>query len=153
MRFLVHDRDAKFPTSFHAVFASERINVILTPYRAPNGNAYAERLVRSAREECLSHVLIINERHLDHVLTEYCHSYNRAHPHQGRGQQIPKSANRQPGQGPVQRRDVLGGLLHDSYHAAAYMCMENPGRSFRPLRAFRLLTWHSWCIRPLLRNG
>ena len=70
MRFLVHDRDAKFPTSFHAVFASERINVILTPYRAPNGNAYAERLVRSAREECLSHVLIINERHLDHVLTE-----------------------------------------------------------------------------------
>lgn len=119
MRFLLHDRDVKFPASFDAVFAAERIEGILTPYRAPNANAYAERWVRSVREECLDHLLIFNERHLGHVLTEYSQYYNRARPHQGIGQQIPESANYQPGQGPMRRRDVLGGLLYDYYREAA----------------------------------
>ena len=65
--------------------------MILTPYRAPNANAYAERWVRSVREECLDHLLIINERHLDYVLREYSQYYNRARPHQGLRQQIPAS--------------------------------------------------------------
>ena len=119
MRFVLHDRDTKFPASFDAVFASEGIEVILTPYRAPNANAYAERWVRSVREECLDHLLIMNERHLEYVLTEYSLYYNRARPHQGIGQQIPESPNDQPGQGPVQRRNILGGLIHDYYREAA----------------------------------
>ena len=119
MRFLLHDRDAKFPASFDTVFASERMEVILTPYRAPNANAYAERWVRSVREECLDHLLIINERHLDHVLSEYSQYYNRARPHQGLRQQIPESPHHQPGHGVVQRRDILGGLIHDYYREAA----------------------------------
>jgi hypothetical protein len=113
MRFLVHDRDSKFPRACDVVFASEEIKAILTPYRAPNANAYAERWVRSVREECLDQLLIINERHLKQVLTEYCQYYNSARPHQGIGQQIPALPNHHPGQGPVQRRDMLGGLLHD----------------------------------------
>ena len=119
LRFLLHDRDAKFPSSFDVVFASEGMEVILTPYRAPNANAYAERWVRSVREECLDHLLIINERHLDHALTEYSQYYNQARPHQGIGQRIPDSPNHQPGPGPVQRRDLLGGLLHDYSRDAA----------------------------------
>ena len=100
-------------------FASEDIEAILTPYRAPNANAYAERWVRSVREECLDHLLIFNERHLDHILRQYNQYYNRARPHQGLRQQIPESANTHPGQGQVQRREVLGGLLHDYYRDAA----------------------------------
>ncbi|HEY7418226.1 MAG TPA: integrase core domain-containing protein [Ktedonobacteraceae bacterium] len=119
MRFLLHDRDAKFPVSFDTVFVTERIEVILTPYHAPNANAYAERWVRSMREECLDHLLIINERHLEHVLKEFGQYYNQARPHQGIDQQSPESANDQSGKGPVQRRDLLGGLLHDYYRNAA----------------------------------
>jgi putative transposase len=119
MRFLLHDRDMKFSASFDAVMASEGIEVILTPYRAPNANAYAERWVRSVREEGLDHLLILNERHLDSVLREYGQHHNQARPHQGIGQEIPESANDHLGEGPVQRRDVLGGLIHDYYRAAA----------------------------------
>jgi putative transposase len=115
----VHDRDAKFPTSFNAVFASERIKVLLTPYRAPNADTYAERWVRSVREECLDHLLILNERHLYHVLREYNQYDNQVRPHQGLRQQIPASTSHQPGHGVVQRREVLGGLIHDYYRETA----------------------------------
>ena len=62
--FVLCDRDAKFPSCFDAVFASEGKEVLLTPYQAPNANAYAERWVRSVWEECLDHLFIINERHV-----------------------------------------------------------------------------------------
>ena len=119
LRFLLHDRDVKFSTSFDAVFASERVEVILTPYRAPNANAYAERWVRSVREECLDHLIIINERHLEQVLKEYSQYYNGVRPHQGLRQQIPESANGKPEHGAVRKRDVLGALIHDYYREAA----------------------------------
>ena len=95
------------------------IEVILTPYRVPNANAYAKRWVRSVREECLDHLLIVNEGHLDHVLREYSQYYNQARPHQGLSQQIPEPTYQQPGHGMVKRREVLGGLLHDYYREAA----------------------------------
>ena len=53
------------------VFAAQNIEVIRTPIRAPNANAYAERWTRSVRQECLDHLIIVNERHLNSVLREY----------------------------------------------------------------------------------
>lgn len=70
LRFLIHDRDAKFPKSFDRVFTSEGMEIIQTPYRAPKANAYAERWIRSAREEALDRGLILNEGHLRRVLQE-----------------------------------------------------------------------------------
>ncbi len=88
-RYLIHDRDATFPAAFDAVFASEVVEIVRTPYRAPNANAYAERWVRSVREECLDHLLIAGEAHLRRVLTEYVACYNQARPHQGLEQRCP----------------------------------------------------------------
>ena len=71
MRFLIHDRDSKFTAAFDEVFRSEGIKVIHTPIRAPQANAYAERFVRTVRDECLDWLLILGRRHLEHVLRTY----------------------------------------------------------------------------------
>jgi putative transposase len=89
IRFLIRDNDKKFTDAFDMVFCSEGIDVILTPYRAPNANAFAERWIRSVREECLDKVLIINQAHLRRVMREYVAFFNTARPHQGINQQIP----------------------------------------------------------------
>src|SRR5207248_7379533 len=88
-RVLIHDRDAKFPPAFDTVFASEGVAIVRTPYRAPNANAYAERWVRSARAECLDHLLIAGEAHLRRVLTEDGGFDNQARPHQCLEQRFP----------------------------------------------------------------
>ena len=90
-----------------------------TPYRAPNANAYAERWIRSARAECLDHLLIASEGHLRRVLTEYVACYNHARPHQGLEQRCPVALHAPARDGPVRRHDTLGGLLHDYYREVA----------------------------------
>lgn len=118
MRFLIHDRDAKFPASFDSVFAAEGIEILRTPYRTPVANSFAERWVRSVREEALDKLLIVNQAHLQRVLTEYTSYFNRARPHQGIEQRCPIPIERGYRAGAVKRRDVLGGIIHDYDRAA-----------------------------------
>jgi transposase InsO family protein len=113
VRVLLHDRDAKFPASFDAVFHSEGLQIALSPPRCPWANGIAERWIRSARAECLDHLLILNERHLYRVLREDARFYDERRPHQALGQQCPVPLARGPAQGHVHCRDVLGGMLHD----------------------------------------
>jgi hypothetical protein len=89
VRFLIRDRDAKFVSGFDTIFRCEGVEIVRTPFRAPNANAVAERWIRSAREECLDHLLILGERHLHRVLREYVTFFNQRRPHQGLGQQCP----------------------------------------------------------------
>ncbi len=133
-RFLIHDRDAKFPLAFDTVFAAEGIAVVRTPYRAPNANAFAERWVRSARAECLDHLLIAGEAHLRRVLREYVTYYNHARPHQGLEQRCPvglptparwAGAPPRSARWPAPRLLSRGGLSRSTY------C----GCTFRTLRA------------------
>src|SRR5205807_6955052 len=81
VRFLIHDRDAKFPRAFDTLLASENIKVIRTPVRAPNANAHMERWVGSVRRECLDRLLILGRRQLQHVLRVYVRHYNEERPH------------------------------------------------------------------------
>jgi putative transposase len=121
-RFLIRDRDAKFAGAFDEVFRAEGTRVIQTPIRAPRANAYAERWVRTARTECLDHLLILSRGHLDRVLAEHVEHYNRARPHRGldlatpQGREDPVAANRVPR---IHRTDRLGGLIHEYEVAAA----------------------------------
>jgi len=119
MRFLIRDRDAKFPASFDRVFTSEGIRVLRTPYRTPVANAFAERWVRSVREECLDKLLVFGETHLRRVLLEYTTYFNCARPHQGLEQRCPIPITRPVKTGPVKCRDVLGGVIHDYHREAA----------------------------------
>jgi putative transposase len=90
MRILIQDRDSKFTAPFNEVFRSEGLSVILTPARAPQANAYAERFVRTVRTECLDWLLILGRRHLEHVPRTYIQHYNRERPHRGLALQPPE---------------------------------------------------------------
>jgi len=124
VRFLVRDRDSKFPRAFDEVFRSEAVRVLRTPVRAPRANAYAERWVRTVRTECLDWLLILNRTHLERVLRVYIRHYNHQRPHRGLALATPE---RRPQLEPVgstaaahiRRRDLLGGLLREYYQAAA----------------------------------
>ena len=101
------------------VFESEGIDIIRTPIRAPNANAYAERWVRSVREECFDKLIIGNEKHLRRVMNEYVTYYNTARPHQGIQQQIPIAPHISSESGPVRCQDVLGGIIHNYFRDTA----------------------------------
>src|SRR5215207_2716997 len=94
VRFLLHDRDAKFSRSFDDVFRSEGAEVLVTPVRAPRANAYAERWVRTVRTECLDWLLIVGRGHLAQVLRVYVEHYNEHRPHRALGLQAPDPPTR-----------------------------------------------------------
>ena len=91
--------------------------MVLTPIQAPNANAYAERFVRSIREECLDRLILVGERRLLHVLKEFVAHYHGEGNHQGLGNSlispVPRASN-----GRIRCRDRLGGLLRYYYQAA-----------------------------------
>ncbi len=126
VKFVPRDRDTKYVMAFDEVFRSEGAQILMTPFRTPNANAYAERFVRTVRSECLDHLLVVNARHLERILRSYARHYNGFRPHQGLSQQIPApalpfsvlAAPSRSHQQLIHRRDRLGGLI-DEYERAA----------------------------------
>src|SRR5262245_37930583 len=118
-RYLLHDRDTKYTHSFRSIIASGRVEPLVLPACSPNLNAYAERWVRSVKEECLSKVVLFGERSLRRALGEYVEHYDAERNHQGKGNILlfPRSTNI-CGKQPVRCRERLGGLLR-YYHEAA----------------------------------
>ena len=113
-RFLIHDNNRALCLAFDTVFKSEGFHVINTPVQAPNANSFAERWIRTAREECLDLILIFNAAHLQRVLLEFVDYYNSARPHQGIDQQSP-IPYQLPASGSIQCRNILGGIIHDYF--------------------------------------
>ncbi len=119
-RYLLHDRDNKYTQSFRAIIASGGVEPLVLPARSPNLNAYAERWVRSVKEECLSKVILFGERSLRRALSEYVEHFHAERNHQGRGNVLlfPRGTNIRR-DGPVRCRERLAGLLRYYHHEAA----------------------------------
>jgi putative transposase len=121
-RFLIRDRDSKFTRNFDAIFASEGTGIVKTPVQSPKANAIAERFVGTVRRECLDWLLILNRHHLEHVLHDYVDHYNSHRPHRSLDLVPPAELDRQRPiascSRDVQRRDRLGGIIHEYSYAA-----------------------------------
>ncbi len=119
-RYLLHDRDTKFTCAFRAIIKSGRVNPLALPAHSPNLNAYAERWVRSVKQECLSKIILVGERSLRRALSEYVEHYHAERNHQGKSNvllfgRITETRRDQP----VHCRERLGGLLRYYHQAAA----------------------------------
>ena len=119
-RFLIGDRDAKFPRMFDEIFADEGVRTVKTPPRTPRASCYAGRWVRTARSECTGRMLIYSERRLRTVLATCAGHYNGHRPHQSRQQRPPghDMPAVMPLQAPVRRRKVPGGVINGCCRAA-----------------------------------
>ena len=119
-RYLLHDRDTKYTQSFRAIIASGRVKPLVLPAHSPNLNAYAERWVRSVKEECLSKIILFGERSLRRALSEYVAHYHAERNHQGKSNVLlfPRVTETHRG-GAVQCRERLGGLLRYYHQEAA----------------------------------
>jgi hypothetical protein len=120
IRFLIHERDSKFATAFDEVFRSEGIRVIYTPIRAPQANAYAERFVRDPRRVPR---LAVDPRPPPPRTSATClhSSLQPRTPHRALALRAPEPATAiaRPSTGRIERRDLLGGLIHEYHQAAA----------------------------------
>ena len=121
-KYLIRDRDSKYATHFSAVTGS--IKEVETPYRTPQANGICERFIGSLRRECLDHILIHDDRHLERVTKEYTLLYfNQERPHQGIEQRIPDQyelPKSKPTSGRITSKVILGGL-HHSYSRTTYL--------------------------------
>jgi transposase InsO family protein len=113
-RYLVRDRDRAYGGDFVARARGMGITTLLTPVRAPRANAIAERMVRTLRNECLDHAVVVNEAHLRALLHEFAAYYNADRPHRGLHLEPPLAPRGDPpaSAGPIRARPVLGGLHH-----------------------------------------
>jgi putative transposase len=122
-RFLIHDRHATFSTELDNAVESFGITPIRTPVRAPQANAFCERLIGTVRRECLDYVIPIDERHLRSILRDWVAHYNRGRPHSSLGPGLPDRTTPLPPRridrhhlAPSERvtsTSVLGGLHHE----------------------------------------
>ncbi|HEV2199263.1 MAG TPA: helix-turn-helix domain-containing protein, partial [Bryobacteraceae bacterium] len=113
-RYVLHDRDTKFCASFRLALATGGIKTIRLPANSPNLNAFAERWVRSVKQECLSKVILFGEGPLSRVLAEYSRHYHTERNHQGKGNhplfpELGEKRNQQ--RRSIECRHRLGGLL------------------------------------------
>jgi transposase InsO family protein len=122
LRATAPDRLATFSAELDATVNAFGLQVLKTPIRIPQANAFCERLIGTARRECLDFMIPLNERHLRKTLREWVSHYNRGRPHSRLGPGIPDSIPAPPAREhrhcfeegePVKSNSVLGGLHHE----------------------------------------
>src|SRR5262249_29231065 len=122
-RFLIHDRDSIFSHELDQELKGFGVRVLKTPRRAPQANAFCERLIGTIRRECLDWIIPLSEAHLKRTLREFVHHYNRGRPHSALGPGIPEPTQANAQAGPHRHKlpegyhvgstPILGGLHHE----------------------------------------
>jgi putative transposase len=128
-KFLIHDRDSIFSRSLDRELEGFGLRVLRTPVRAPQANAYCERLVGTIRRECLDFLIPLSESHLRAMLKEWVRHYNEGRPHMSLGPGLPAdplsnkdralprlgtmNRHRLPKRYEIRKKPVLGGLHHE----------------------------------------
>ena len=112
-RYVLHDRDTKFCSSFDALLKAGAVKALKLPAQSPNLNSFAERWVRSVKEECLSKLILFGEASLKRALTEFIAHFHSERPHQGKGNVLlfPTTDHLQAEGHRTVCRERLGGLL------------------------------------------
>ena len=112
-QYLIHERDGKYCPAFQQIIDTAGVNRVPLPPRSPNLHAYAERWVRSVKDEALSRLILFGEASLQHALHEYVEHYHHERHHQGKGnvRLFPAVSQAPDCEGPIQCRERLGGLL------------------------------------------
>lgn len=124
-RFLIRDRDGKYPALVDTILADAGVKVVLSGIQMPRMNSLIERWIQTCRHELLDRTLVWNQRHLLHALHRYERHYNAHRPHRGLSNARPLHPLPEPITDPatiehfhLRRRDRLSGILHEYEHAA-----------------------------------
>ncbi len=120
-RFLIHDRDKKFPAKFDLFWKDQGMRVIKIPIRAPKANAFCESYIGTMKRECLQHFVCFSLEQLDYINRVWLEHYHRHRPHRGVGRDntvldetfVPQA------DGEVRCRTKLGGIIREYYREAA----------------------------------
>jgi len=129
-RFLVHDRDSIFSSEFDSAVKAMGVSILKTPFRAPQANAFCERLVGSMRRECLDFLIPLNERHLRGIFKEWVAHYNKGRRHSGLGPGIPE-----PSQG-IPVLEISGHLIPCGHRVVGSPVLDGLHHEYR-LEKFR----------------
>ena len=116
---LIMDRDPVFTAHFRGMLRNSGVNPVRLPRRSPNLNAFIERFIRSIKEDCLDRVIPLGEAHLRELIGEYMAHYHIERPHQGLDGAFVQPSNDHMADGPLVKRERLGGLLNYYYREAA----------------------------------
>jgi putative transposase len=120
-RFVLHDRDSICSSELDSALKSLGIRVLRTPFRAPQANAFCERLIGTIRRECLDFLIPLNERHVRRILKEWVAHYNQERPHSSLGPGIPDPRGHQEFKSsghhiPIDHRVVTKAILGRLHH-------------------------------------
>jgi transposase InsO family protein len=128
-KYLIRDRDKKFGFQFSALAKHSGIEVIQTSFRTPQANAFCERFMGSLKRECLDQSLVLHQRHLKRLVTEYSAYFNEERPHQGINQCISNRSDSLPikGSGYIRSVAFLGGLHHSYSRVSGPLQANFPG--------------------------
>jgi transposase InsO family protein len=119
-RFLILDQDSKFSKAFRNLLQDAGVEVVRLPYRSPNLNAYAERSVRSIKDECLNRMIFFGERSLRKATREYAAHYHRERNRQGIDNRLIEPGDRVgSASSAIECAQRLGGMLRFYHRAAA----------------------------------